>query len=111
MESGSIAETDFRLGRMDVDVNLVRRQFQKDECDCITAGHEQSAISFLQGVAQAAVANPSAVNEHVLHLRVAALVGGIADETPKEDRALPRLPGVNPCAQPGAEKHADAGLN
>src|SRR5260370_28348224 len=84
----TVAEADLCLGRVDVDIHLVRRKLQEEKGSCITAGHEQAAIGFLEGMSQTAVADPAAVEKQVLHLGVAALASRVAYEAVQPRRPL-----------------------
>ncbi len=75
----TIAETHFRLGRMHVDIHQIRWQFQEQKHDRIATRHEQAAIRFLDGVGQAAITDPPAVEEQVLHPSRASLAGRVGN--------------------------------
>ena len=98
IKSLSVAETHLRLGRMHVHIHLIRRQVKKEEDDGVTARHEQAAIGFLDGVAEAAVAYPAAVDEEVLHLGRAAFAGRVGDVAGQQRVALAALHGVEGAA-------------
>ena len=95
----SVAKTHLRLGRMHVHIHQIRRQFEEQKRHGVAARHEQAAIGFLQGMAQAAVANPAAVEEQVLHLGVAALAGRVGDEAVQTRRACLGVDGIELVAQ------------
>src|SRR5438874_13072255 len=59
-------------------------------------------------MAQATVANPTAIEEEVLHLQVAAFAGRIADESVEVSRSLAGVDGVELVLDLGAEEQADA---
>ena len=93
---------------MNIDINLVRRQLEKEKSHGISAGHEQSAIGLLQRVAQAAVANPSAIDKQILQLGVAPLVSRVHDVPAQERRSLPGLERINPLTDIDPEEHSQA---
>src|SRR6266852_498227 len=103
-----IAKPHLRLGRMNVDIDLIGRQLEKEKSHGISAGHEQTAISLLQCVAQAAVANPSAVDKQILQLGVAPLVSRVHDVPAQERRSLPGLERINPLTDIGPEERSQA---
>src|SRR5207245_2378459 len=94
VESLRIPEADFHLRRMHVDVHLVRWQLKKQKSHGVTPGHEQSAVGLLQSMSEAAVTNPTAVDEQILHLGVAALAGRVGNVAVQMHRSLPRFQGV-----------------
>jgi hypothetical protein len=51
MQALGVAETHFGLAGVDINVHLVRRQLQEEECGGVAAGHEQALVGFLQGMA------------------------------------------------------------
>src|SRR5439155_2668735 len=107
MHGLTVAKTHLNLRRMDVHIHMIGRQFQEQERDGVSAGHEQAAIGFLQGVAETAVANPSAIDEQILHLGVAALVRRIGNVAAQQNGALPRLQGIKALPHIGAEKYPE----
>src|SRR6516225_4539095 len=76
----AIWEPHLHLRRVDVHIDLVGRQFQKQKDYGIAARHDESAICFLQCVRQAAVADWPTVYKQILQLGVTALARGIGDE-------------------------------
>ena len=73
IQSARVAETDLRLGRMYVDIDMVGREIEEQKRDRITARHQQAAIALLHGMSERAVADPPAVEKEVLALGVAAV--------------------------------------
>ena len=78
MHMALLAETDFSLGRMDVDVHLVGGHLQKEQHDRIECGRQDVAIGFENGVDDDFVPDEAAVDEdedgvavELLHLRLA----------------------------------------
>ena len=49
----AVAKPDFNLGRMDIDVHLLGREFKIEKRDRLPADHEQAAIGFAERVTQA----------------------------------------------------------
>src|ERR1700732_5141951 len=66
IEAVPVAKSDLGLGRVHVDVHLVRRKIEEKGGDGIAARHEQAAVSLLNRMAEAAIANAAAVDEQVL---------------------------------------------
>jgi hypothetical protein len=104
----AIAETHLRLGRVHIDIDLIGRHFQKEKSRRITAGHDQAAIGLPKGVQQAAVADPAAIEEEILHAGVAAIAGRVGEVAEQAGRPLPDIEGKEPVAHLGAEEQADA---
>ncbi len=107
IESLAVAETNLALRRMNIDIDHLGRQVQKEKRDRVTPRHEQAAIGFLQGVSQAAVADPAAVDEQILQAGVAAVARRVGDEAMQPHRSLFRLDLVKLVADVGAEKQGD----
>jgi hypothetical protein len=103
----AVAKSRFGFRRVDIHVHLVRRQFEKQEGHRVPACHQQSTVCFLECVSQAAVADPAAIDEEVLHPGMSALTRRIGDVAGQSYRSLLRLNGVEPVAHLGAEKKAD----
>ena len=93
---------------MHIDIDLVRRQIEKQKRDRVAARHQQSSVAFLQGVPQRAVANPAAIEEEILRLGVAAVAGGVGDVAEEMGGALLGVDGVQLIAHLLAEEQADA---
>ena len=66
---------------MHIHVDRVRRHVDAQKRNRITAGQNQSAVSFAQRMLQSPIADGPAVEEHILHPRMAARVGRMGDET------------------------------
>src|SRR5262245_21382071 len=58
-----VAKTNLCLGRMDIDVNMVRWQLKEQKSHRIAPGHQQSAVGFLDSMAETSIAEPSTVDE------------------------------------------------
>ena len=70
-----IAEPDLGLGRVDVDVDLGRRDLQKQGEQRVPVGCQEFPVGTPDGAQQQAVAHGPAVDEQELHGRVAAVQG------------------------------------
>src|SRR5438093_5052963 len=103
----AVAEADFRLGGMDIDIDLVGWQLDEQERHGVPSRHEQTAVSFLEGMAEAAIANPAAVDEQVLQLGVAAFTGRVRHIAAKLRRYGLHFDDVEPVAHFRAEEQAD----
>src|SRR5207245_273779 len=73
----------------------------------VPSRHEQTAVSFLEGMAEAAIANPAAVDEQVLQLGVAAFTGRVRHIAAKLRRSGLHFDDVEPVAHFRAEEQAD----
>ena len=104
----AVAETDLDLGRVNVDVDLLRRQLEKEEGHGIAAGHQQAAVGFLERVAQAPVPDTAAVDKHILHLGRAAFAGRVTDVAAQHDRTLPCFERVELVAHLRTEEKPEA---
>src|SRR5579859_6144509 len=91
MKSIAIAKTHLGFRGMNIDIDLIRRNLQEEENDRIAAGHEQAAIAFLQGMTETAIANPTAIEEDILHLGRAPLARRVSNPAVQLDRALANL--------------------
>src|SRR5262245_14361705 len=103
-----VTEAYLGLGGVDVDINMVRRQLQKEKSDRVTPRHQQAAKCLLHCMAQAAVADPTAVEEQVLHLGVAALTGRVGNVAVQPGRSLLHLDAVQFVADLRSKEEADA---
>src|SRR5262245_11288718 len=72
-----ITEADLGLGRVDVDIDVARRQVQEQEADRVPARHQQATVGVLKCLGQQLVADPAAVDKEILQLRATALAGRI----------------------------------
>jgi hypothetical protein len=53
---------------MDIDIDHRWRQLQKEYADWMSTHHQQTAISFSEGVLKAPILNPAAIQEEILVL-------------------------------------------
>src|SRR5262249_15657356 len=74
-----LAETDFELGRVHIDVDLARRQRQKHKRHWVPITWQQSAVCFVQRVAQHTVLHWSAVDKEKLLAPSGAMHGGFGN--------------------------------
>ena len=115
-DQADVAEPHLGLHRVDVDVERLGRDFQKQRHQGMAIGREQPLIASPYGAVEQAVAHRPAVDEQILQGRVAAVEGrqpgvtreprplalgedrhGVVGEIPAHDRAEPletRLRGV-----------------
>ena len=80
VHAAAVAETDFGLGRMHVDVDAVRRQADEQAIRRVQLVMQHVAVGFLQRVDDQLVAHVAAVDEDVL--AVAAGRGGAGADHP-----------------------------
>src|SRR5262249_50742473 len=104
----AVAEAHLHLRWMHVHVELVSRHVEEEECYGIAPRHDETAVRLLQRVAEAAVTNPTAVDEYVLELGIAALARRIADTTAEHHFCLLRFYGIHGFAHVPSEEQADA---
>ena len=68
MDTIAVSETDLYLGGVDVDIDLVRRNTDKNEDNGLAINFEHGTVGFANRVIDEAIANKSAVEEDVLPL-------------------------------------------
>ena len=76
---GGIAEADLGLGRMDIDVDQVRRHLEEERQDGMAVVRQEVAIGPADRAVEQLVAHRPAVDEEVLGLGIGAVEGRQAD--------------------------------
>jgi hypothetical protein len=87
MHGALLAEADFGLGRMDVDVDLVRGHLEEDEDNGKRCGRDDVAIGFADRVQDEAVADEALVDEDVDGVAIELLQFGLGDEAAHAQRS------------------------
>ncbi len=81
MQPACLAETDFGLGRVNVDVHLLRRHLEKQQHHRKRRGRENIAISLAHRVQQQAIAHQAAIDKAVDRVAIQFLQFRLGDET------------------------------
>ena len=79
IQPAAVLKADFELRRMDVHIDGLRRHFDLQHGHRISAGQQQPAIRFAQGMLQRPIADRAAVEKQILHLLIAAALRRIGD--------------------------------
>ena len=87
MDEGLLAEADLSLGGMNVDVDLVRRHFEKEEDDGERGGRNDVAVGLNDGVNDESIADEALVDEDVDGIAVEFLQRGAGDEAADAEEA------------------------
>ena len=103
----AVAEPDLDLGRVDVDVDLLGRDFQVEERHGRPADHQEAAERLGQGVAERAVADVPAAQEEELALGARPALRGVADVAPEVRLVVLALDPEQRLGQLPAEEDAD----
>ena len=80
-----IAEANFGLGRVHIDVDILGRNPDHQHGNRVAAAHQQRVIGLHDGIRQAGVLNPAAVDEQMNTRPVGAVQVGRRGETPDVD--------------------------
>jgi hypothetical protein len=75
-DRGGAPESDFGLGRMDINVHFFERNFDEQQRDWIDAVRQDRAIAFRKGAANQAIANKSAIHKQELAIARGAPLAG-----------------------------------
>jgi hypothetical protein len=87
MQEGLLAEADFGLGGVDVDVDFVRGHFEEEQDDGEGGGRNDVAVGLNDGVNDEAVADEALVDEDVDGIAVEFLESGAGDEARDAEEA------------------------
>ena len=78
MDEVAVLEADLDLGRVDIDIEFLRRHFEEQKHHGVLVGLDEAAVGLAEGVADEFVADEAAVEEGVLEV-ARARAGGRAD--------------------------------
>ena len=87
VDEAGLAEADFGLGGMDVDVDLLRGHFEEEQDDGERGGRDDVAVGLGEGVEDEAVADEAVVDEDVDGVAVELLQLGLGDEAGEAEEA------------------------
>ena len=106
---GGVAEADFGLGGMDVDVDLASGQLDEQRGDRVAVAREQVAVGGAQGPHEQPVLHRTRVDEQELLVGHAAVEGRQADH-PGEPQLITDMVDAHPVPlEPRVEQRRDAG--
>src|SRR5438105_4734329 len=108
MDRLAVPKPDLCFRGMDVDIDQVRRQLQEEKSGTIAPRHKQTVVRFGQRMTPRAVANPTAIDEQILHPRRAAIAAWVGDIAVQASGPLLRLDGQEFVADFVAEEQANA---
>ena len=80
VDEAGLAEADFGLGGVDVDVDLLRRHLEEEQDDGVRGGWEDVAVGLVEGVEDELVADEALVDEDVDGVAIEFLQLGLGDE-------------------------------
>ena len=80
MQEGRLAEADFGLGRVDVDVDFLRWHFEKEQHDRKRRRRDDVAVRLGERVENEAIADEAAIDEDIDGIAVELLQRGLGDK-------------------------------
>ncbi len=80
VDEAGLAEADFGLGGMDVDVDLLRRHLEEEQDDGVGGGRDDVAVGLGERVEDELVADEALVDEDVDGVAIELLQLGLGDE-------------------------------
>ncbi len=107
VDASAVGEADFQFGRVNVDVDQLRRHRHPKETHRVAADHQQPAVGFTKGVLQRAIADVASVEKQVLHAGVAAADRRVTDVTLNADLRIIAVDGDQGFGDFAAEERFD----
>ena len=87
MDKAGLAETDFRLRGMNVDIHFFRRHFEEHEDDGKGGGRHDVAIGLADRVQDEPIAHEALIDEDVNGVAVELLQFGLGEESADAEKA------------------------